>query len=721
VWTAVEIEIMLKLEKELQGEKRIASKMCKYLPQKTNKQIRDKRAQQTYKSQVQAILSANSPEQGTNLEAEGDGQNPLEVQEEEEIERRTTGTGQGDSDGYMSTGVTCGNATAAAATAPFIVPTITFTDCSGSNPDDSSWREAFLQAAIDSSMALKIPKETEGIVDMLKQAIVYAKEEDGLVPVEHIDHIYSQLESYIKEVTGDLKDHEKEAGVKRIRHKKKGRRVRKKYIYARTQDMFKNNPGELAKYVRNNVNWQEQTIAQLHQEEVSSLFHDLWGKVHEIRMPFTGEPENAIGLNDLIPHITKKEVSARVARLKRDTAAGPDKILRKHISRSDIQEALRLFFSFITACGRQPSSWKKNRTTLLLKEGKDPTKAENYRPVTIGSLIGRLYWGIIDQKLRAQITSSPRQKGFVSEAGCFNDVHILNEALKIAKRKKGMVAVQLDISKAFDTVPHAAIEDALRRKGVPKFLTSSIRDSYEGVMTTIKQGTSEVPITLKRGVKQGDPLSPLIFNTLLEPLINTLEEEEGFAINSECQVSVLAFADDMILLAPGVPEAKRLLEITERYLGDLGMMISAPKCAAFQIIPTRDTWYIADPSLTTSTGDQIPHANADTCIRYLGGKISPWKGLTVEGLEADFEATLQRVERLALKPHQKAQLISVHLIPHVIYKLVLAVAPAATVRRMDGELRRVVKNIFHLPQCTANGLLYCKRRDGDWESPNWKR
>jgi hypothetical protein len=70
----------------------------------------------------------------------------------------------------------------------------------------------------------------------------------------------------------------------------------------------------------------------------------------------------------------------------------------------------------------------------------------------------------MDQKLRAHITTSPRQKGFVREAGCFNDVHILNEALKLAKTTKGLVAVQLDISKAFDTVPHAAIEDALSRK-----------------------------------------------------------------------------------------------------------------------------------------------------------------------------------------------------------------------------------------------------------------
>jgi hypothetical protein len=215
VWTLEEIEIMHKLEKELQGDKRIANKMCKYLPQKTNKQIRDKRAQLTYKSQVQAILGENSPEQSTNLEAAGDGQIPLEGQEEDEIGRRETGTGEGDLDGYMSTGVTCGNVTAATATAPIIVPTITITDCSRGNPEDSSWRETFLQAAIDPRIAGKIPKETEGIVDMLKQAIIYAKEEDGLVPVEHIDYIYNQVESYMKEVTGEIGNHVKAAGVKK--------------------------------------------------------------------------------------------------------------------------------------------------------------------------------------------------------------------------------------------------------------------------------------------------------------------------------------------------------------------------------------------------------------------------------------------------------------------------------------------------------------------------
>jgi hypothetical protein len=47
---------------------------------------------------------------------------------------------------------------------------------------------------------------------------------------------------------------------------------------------------------------------------------------------------------------------------------------------------------------------------------------------------------------------SSRQKGFVPEASCFN-VHILNEIITAAKGNKGMTSIQLDVSKAFDTIP----------------------------------------------------------------------------------------------------------------------------------------------------------------------------------------------------------------------------------------------------------------------------
>jgi hypothetical protein len=127
-------------------------------------------------------------------------------------------------------------------------------------------------------------------------------------------------------------------------------------------------------------------------------------------------------------------------------AAGPDGISKKQINKPEVQEMLRLLFCLITACSQQPSAWKQNRTTLILKERKDPSKVNNYRPITVVSILSRLYWGIIDQKMRAHVSFSPRQKGFVNEAGCFNNIHILNEVMKSAKKDKGLVAVQLDIT-----------------------------------------------------------------------------------------------------------------------------------------------------------------------------------------------------------------------------------------------------------------------------------
>jgi hypothetical protein len=176
-------------------------------------------------------------------------------------------------------------------------------------------------------------------------------------------------------------------------------------------------------------------------------------------------------------------------------------------------------------------------------------------------------------------------------------------------------------------------------------------------------------------------------------------------------VSILAFADDIILLAPSELAAQKLLDTTHKYLDNLGMKIAVTKSAAFKIQVTKNSWFIAKPNLEMD-GEQIPNLDASDRIRYLGGWISPWDGLVLEGIEDHLHTVLERVEHLALKPHQKAQFISAHIVPYYLYPLILAVHPISTIRKLDQELRRSIKKIYHLPSCTANGLIYCKKKDG---------
>ena len=89
------------------------------------------------------------------------------------------------------------------------------------------------------------------------------------------------------------------------------------------------------------------------------------------------------------------------------------------------------------------------------------------------------------------IAFSPRQKGFVHETGCFNNIHILNETIKAGKTKDGLVAVQLDMAKAFDPVPHKAIEAALERLGLRKGVRESITNLYTYLSPTIECGGSK--------------------------------------------------------------------------------------------------------------------------------------------------------------------------------------------------------------------------------------
>jgi hypothetical protein len=590
VWSKEEIDLMCELELRFRGDRLIANKMTEFFPNKTNKQIRDKRAEKTYKNRIAAILEERATEPSNSDSGETDRQILLDA-----INR----TDNGINDGLVSIEDAGENPNEDPNTLEgppeteiprndnemraLNVPKIIITDHSHhASEAETVWRGEFLQGTLELEMdKSRTSDQAKEVLKMLESAIQYAKEENGQVPDQHIDYIYGTLVSYILHSNKTAEDM---APKKYKRKKGTSRGARRRYIYSRTQDLYKNNPSRLAKCLRENAAWYMEGDIPLSEEQINSTFQKLWGKKIEVREPFPAESgEEALELNNILPSITREDISARISKLKKNTAAGPDGIRKDYIMKYETQEMLRLLFSFLTACGQQPSAWRMNRTTLILKEGKDPSKVENYRPITIASLICRLYWGVIDQKIRMHIKMNPRQKGFVSEAGCFNDIHIFNEIIKLAKKEKGLIATQLDISKAFDTVPHDVIDDALHRKGVPLFICRLIRNSYKGIESTITHGAAKVPIKIKRGVKQGDPLSPLIFNLILEPLITELQNLQGFPINDTTSVSILAFADDIILLAPNESAARKLVDTTHKYLDNLGMKIEVNKSAAFKI------------------------------------------------------------------------------------------------------------------------------------------
>jgi len=88
--------------------------------------------------------------------------------------------------------------------------------------------------------------------------------------------------------------------------------------------------------------------------------------------------------------------------------------------------------------------------------------------------------------------------------------------------------VSLDIAKAFDSVSHATIRETLMVMGLPDGMVEYIADVYARSTTFLSCNTwisNKVQPTCD--VKQDDPMSPVIFNIIMDRVLRTLSEDVG--------------------------------------------------------------------------------------------------------------------------------------------------------------------------------------------------
>jgi hypothetical protein len=383
--------------------------------------------------------------------------------------------------------------------------------------------------------------------------------------------------------------------------------------------LFKECPKKLADVVVNNDRAYLEPVRQPpNAAEVRRLYEDLWGRTGPLSVPISESRASELSLLDQFPPITDEDVGERINKMRKKAAAGPDDFKREHLLIPGLPAMLAKVYDICWYSSYFPTVWKKNRTTLIPKTNKSSSQVENWRPITIGPVLGRIFSSVIDGKIRRGIVLSP------SENGCKINIDLLSAALDYSKRDNGGIFTIADISEAFDTIPHSALKPCLERKDVPTPIINVITKMYDQNKTTIKAANNiGVEVKILRGVKQGDPLSQLLFNLCIEPLIEMIEgQTSGININSNRKVPILAFVDDIVVLGGDEREAQRQVDILHGYLKNLGMKISRDKSQTFQVVAKKDTWFIKDPEIGLDN-NYIPAVDTDEAFRYLGAKMGP--------------------------------------------------------------------------------------------------
>ena len=140
-----------------------------------------------------------------------------------------------------------------------------------------------------------------------------------------------------------------------------------------------------------------------------------------------------------------------------------------------------------------------------------------------------------------------------------------------------------------------------------------IKDIYEKpTADIIHNGEKLKPFPLRSGTRQGCPLSPPLFNIVLEVLATAIREEKeikGIQIGKEVELSL--FADDMILYIENPKDATRkLLEPINEFSKIAGYKINAQKSLAFL--------YTNDEKSEREIKETLPFTIATKIIKYLG-------------------------------------------------------------------------------------------------------
>jgi len=228
-----------------------------------------------------------------------------------------------------------------------------------------------------------------------------------------------------------------------------------------------------------------------------------------------------------------------------------------------------------------PVAWNKSRMILLHKGG-DQYDIANYRPITLIQIIYKIYATILARRLTDFIEKnnflSHTQTGFRPERGTAQKLMAVKLAILHAKRlNTELHIVSIDIKKAFDSVEHWAIKMTLGENGLnlPESIVTAIMATLSNTTIQIQTEaglTAEVPI--HRGVRQGDPLSAILFDIAIDPLLQKMVE----TMNGNTPIEgPHAYADDIDIFTFSAEKMQPQWQLVMEYCRDTGLELNEKK------------------------------------------------------------------------------------------------------------------------------------------------
>ena len=290
-------------------------------------------------------------------------------------------------------------------------------------------------------------------------------------------------------------------------------------------------------------------------EYIDELFND-----NRREPPRKTENEESSGLE-----ILQSEVEAALKKAPSRKAPGPDGViaeLLKLLNEDNIKK-LTLIYNEIYRRGIIPEEWLQSKFIPIPKKAKTKSCGD-FRLISLMSHLLKILLRIILRRIPSKCEEMISKEQYGFRPGMRTREALYRAQLLLQKCRefrKPVYACFIDFEKAFDRVQHEKLIQILKKIGLDEWDTGLITDLYWKQTAFVQVGGAKSnKILIKRGVRQGCILSPLLFNIYSEQIFaEALEEQKiGIRIGGEI-INNIGYADDTVLLAESMPDLQKLL------------------------------------------------------------------------------------------------------------------------------------------------------------------
>ena len=315
--------------------------------------------------------------------------------------------------------------------------------------------------------------------------------------------------------------------------------------------------------------------------------------------------------------VTIDELNRMILKLKNNKSPGEDRIsaeMCKALGELGLRALLQLV-NHVWQEERAPTEWRRGIIVRIAKKG-DLSNCANWRGITLLAVIGKILSNIIYNRIKEAVFGviSEEQAGFREGRGCADHIFVLRHIMEQCEEwKKSLVLNFVDFSRAFDSIHRPSMWKLLKLYGIPDKIVALIKVMFEGSESCVRVGQEHTDwFEVTTGVRQGDVLSPLLFNIVIDYTMGKLQQIEGGLRWTEKNIlKGLAYADDICLLGEDTDSIIALTDTLNAEAKKLGLNINTHKTKTMKLMTT-------DERTVTVDGHQLE--NVDRFV-YLGSTL----------------------------------------------------------------------------------------------------